>query len=79
MTPRSFLALLDTFIHVYESAHASRVMQIDRLVKGQRKLEEAEKDTEIMEKELIVKITERSVTRGGVLTSFGREEVVSSA
>ena len=31
------------------------------------------------EKELIVKITERSVTRGGVLTSFGREEVVSSA
>ena len=46
---------MDTFINVYENAHTSREAQIDRLIKGQNKLEEAERDTEIMEKELIVK------------------------
>ena len=52
VTPRSFLALLDTFKQVFETTRSSRMAQIQKLEKGQAKLSEAERGTEIMGHEL---------------------------
>jgi dynein heavy chain len=52
VTPRSFLALLDTFKQVFETTDSSRNAQIKKLEKGQAKLAEAERGTEIMGHEL---------------------------
>ena len=52
VTPRSFLGLLDTFIQVFETTRSSRIAQIQKLEKGQAKLAEAERGTEIMGHEL---------------------------
>jgi hypothetical protein len=48
VTPRSFLGLLDTFIEVFEQSRSARIAQIKKLEKGQAKLAEAERGTEIM-------------------------------
>ena len=52
VTPRSFLGLLDTFKEVFEDSRTSRISQIKKLEKGQAKLAEAERGTEIMGHEL---------------------------